>query len=110
MVFKILRWFAAGVLVSVILVKTPVLNSAKNICTVTEKETVWLAEGHPHYRIHTDTCGMYVIENSITWMRFDSVKIYDGIVPNTRYEISSGGYRVPSLNMYPNILKLTPVK
>lgn len=108
--FKALCGVSAFVLVCALGLKTPLLNNVQKQCTVTSKESVALSEGGHQYRVYTSDCGTYVIEDSFVWFRFNSADLYGKIIPHQSYMISSGGLRVPFLNVFPNIKTITPTK
>lgn len=83
------------------------VNKQTNTCLVTGKESVYLSgtEGH-EYRIYT-TCGTYVITDSLMLLRFNTADMYGKVVVNNTYSIYSGGYRIPFLSVFPNIISIS---
>ena len=102
---KIIGVFVVLLLCIVAYVKSIQFNIQTKTCHVTRKESVRL-ETKNQYRIYT-TCGTYVIEDSISILRFDSADIYGTISQNTTYEIYAGGIRAPIFSRFPNIISVT---
>lgn len=106
--FRAIIFFVVLVLCIGVVFKTPMFNNKTNTCTITSKESV-IVQNHSQYRVYTKECGTYVVEDSLFIFRFDSADVYGGLVPNTKYEIKSGGYRVPFLSLFPNVISVKPL-
>ncbi len=78
-------------------------------CVVTEKSTA-VVDGYSEYRVHTENCGTFSIEDSLLDSRYDSADMYGSIHDGETYDFSTRGKRVGFFSMFPNIISATPSK
>ena len=114
--FKLMFGFVAGfvVLVFLAVIITPIVGgilttSTQQNCVVTEKSTA-VSDGESQYRVHTENCGTFSIEDSLLDTRFDTADMYGAIQNGETYDFSTRGKRVGFLSMFPNIIEATPSK
>lgn len=83
-------------------------NETTRTCTVTDKDrtTVTSREGtsRSDMRIYTDDCGTLTVTDLMTRGQFDSADVYASIEPGSTYEITTVGWRIPWLSVFPVVL------
>lgn len=80
------------------------VNVTNEQCKVTGKESVNTSESH-QYRVYT-SCGVYVVEDQMTRLNFNSADIYSRIEVGKTYQIESSGFRAGFLSMFKAINKI----
>lgn len=81
-----------------------VINVTEEVCTVTGKESIVL-EGNHQYRVYT-TCGTYKMEDQLLQLNFNTADLYGMLEINSKYKITSSGYRVPIMSIFKSINKV----
>jgi hypothetical protein len=88
------------------------VNEQTVTATVTDKG-IETGRGYSTYLIYavTDTgeTAVYEVTDSLLRQRFDSSEAYAGIETGKTYAITTCGYRVPLLGLYPNIYGFTEI-
>lgn len=76
---------------------------------VRDKERVTTSDSDGHiksfYLVYTDN-GTYSLKDELLYGNFRSSDLYGKIVRDSTYEITTVGFRVGFLSMYPNIVKI----
>lgn len=104
----------AGIVVVLFLVfgtfacSTRVSNENVETITVTEKERVQDGDTS-RYLIFTEDDGVFENTDSLFHGKFNSSDVYGQIEPGKTYEVTTFGYRIPFLSMYPNIVEIEVV-
>lgn len=83
--------------------------SSQTNCVVTEKSTA-VSDGESQYRVHTENCGTFVIEDSLIDGRFNTADMYGAIHSGETYDFTARGKRLEYLSLFPNIIEATPSK
>lgn len=77
--------------------------------TVKKTESVASGKSGHQYRVYTDN-GVFQVEDSWWWHRWNSADIYGSLVPGQRYRIKTAGWRFSFFSWFPNILEVTPLE
>lgn len=73
-------------------------------CVVNDKTATSSRDGdNTKYRVYTDNCGTFSIEDSVLTMKFNSSDIYGSIQEGGSYDFETRGYRIPLMSNFPNI-------
>lgn len=90
------------------------MNQQTKTCTISSKESVMVRTGENltgnQYRVYTEECGTLTVQDSLAIARYDSADLYGQLKPDTTYTMEIGGYRVPAMSAFPNIITATPVE
>ena len=81
-------------------------------CTITEKDrTTKVVDGNSStdHRVWTEECGVLSVNDSLVGMSFDTADKYGSIKVGQTYELTTMGWRVPFLSMFPNIIEVVEV-
>ena len=74
-------------------------------CVVTDKDSVTMGEDTGNqYRVYTENCGVFSVEDEALKMRFDSADVYSKIKVGETYNFETIGWRIPLVSSFPNIL------
>ena len=77
-------------------------------CTVTDKESV-MVEGNNQYRVYTEECGTFVVQDTLFALRFNSADTYSSLKDGESYQFITQGFRLAITSTFPNILDYEPV-
>jgi hypothetical protein len=80
------------------------VNVQTRVCTVSETESVNTEEGH-EYRVYTENCGTMVNRDALFAGKFNSADVQGALEDGETYEITTWGYRLGFLSMFPNIVE-----
>lgn len=94
------------------------LHVEHKTCTVTEKDrtTKVTSDGEGNVtsssdaRVYTEECGVLHVSDSILSWHWNSADTYASIKEGRTYDVTTRGYRVPVLSMFPNVVEVTEVK
>lgn len=73
-------------------------------CTVTGTDRTRSSEGGSDMRVYTEGCGVLGVGDVLVRGQFDSADAFGGIEPGVTYEVTTVGWRVPFLSMFPTVL------
>ena len=73
-------------------------------CTVESKDRAAGADGKSQMRVYTADCGVFEVTDSLLKMRFDAADRYAAMLPGHRYQLTTVGFRVPFLSLFPNVI------
>ena len=79
-------------------------------CTINSKDSYASHHSdkrHTTYRVYTDNCGVFEVEDRLFLGNFNSADIYGSLKEGGTYDLSTRGYRVPFLSMFPVIVEAT---
>lgn len=115
--FKVMFGLVAGFMVlvflAVIIIPLTVggilTTATQQNCVVTEK-SIAVSDGQSQYRVHTENCGTFSIEDSLIDVRFDTADLYGTITEGETYDFTARGKRIGFLSMFPNIIEATASK
>jgi hypothetical protein len=75
---------------------------------ITIKNSTYFRQSKYGYNLISDKDNnIYQVKNSIYYLFFNSAELYQQLEVNKTYNITYYGYRIPFLNMYPNIITAT---
>ena len=78
-------------------------------CVVSDKSAVAVKDsanksnGNTEYRIYTENCGTFTVNDSILIFQFNSADLYGQINVGESYDFETKGYRIPIVSSFPNI-------
>lgn len=76
-------------------------------CVVIDKDSVFLDNHRGNqYRVYTENCGVFSVEDEPLKMRFNSADIYSKINVGETYNFETVGWRIPLASMFPNIMEV----
>lgn len=78
-------------------------------CVVENKEAV-AGSSSNQYRVYTENCGVFSVEDSLFAKRWDAADTYNDIKVGQTYDFHVQGGRYPFFSMFPNVLELEAVK
>lgn len=93
--------FISGVAVTI---GSAFANQQAITITVDEKERVCDGSDSCRYLIFTERNGVLENTDSLLHGKFNSSDLYNEVEPGETYEVTTVGWRIPFLSMYPNIL------
>ena len=73
-------------------------------CHVTDKDRAAGRDGHSDMRVYTDDCGVLHVGDSLLSWHFNSADTYESIEPGHTYRVTTRGFRIPFLSMFPNVV------
>lgn len=73
-------------------------------CTVESKDRAAGNGGTSQMRVYTADCGVFKVTDSLLKMRFDAADRYAALLPGHRYQLTTFGFRVPVLSLFPNVI------
>lgn len=78
-------------------------------CTVVSKDRATKRDGGSSMRVYTDQCG--VLEAGDMWwlFKFDSADTYSALREGRTYEVTTVGFRLPVVSVFPRILEAKEV-
>lgn len=79
-------------------------------CTVTDKDRTRGSEGKSDMRLYTEECGVLQVHDSLLSFTWSSSDTYNEAKPGQTYDVTTRGYRIPFLSMFPNVVDLEPVE
>ena len=82
--------------------------STKQNKIITIKNSTYFRQSKYGYNLVSDSNNnVYQVKNSIYYLFFNSAELYQELEINKTYNITYYGYRIPFLNLYPNIISAT---
>jgi hypothetical protein len=82
-------------------------------CTVSEKDRTTVSDGNggskSDARVYTENCGVLHVEDSLLSWTFSSSDTYASMKPDHTYRVTTRGYRIPFLSMFPNVVDAAEV-
>jgi len=106
--FLPLAGFIALVLVVVSLIGLMIVSlnitGTATACVVTSKETVQAGTYVTSNRVHTENCGVFEVNTSLSDGLFAGDKTFDALVEGQSYDFTTRGMRVDGTNLIPNVL------
>lgn len=97
--------FALVVVGGIVLTLAMNFNETERTCTISGKESVRQEEGN-QYRVYTEDCGTLQVSDSLLRMRWDSADTFGTLKEGSEVTVTTIGYRIPFLSMFPNILEV----
>jgi len=85
------------------------LHVEERTCTVETKDRTTTPEGSSDARLYTEDCGVLSVADSLLSWSFSSADTYAGIDEGKTYRVTTRGYRVPFLSMFPNVVEAEEV-
>lgn len=82
------------------------LNEQTQTCTVQDKYAINNRDSATKFRVET-SCGVMEVQDAWFKMKFDSADRYANLDINNNYELTTIGFRVPFLSMFPNIIEVS---
>ena len=82
-------------------------------CTINSKDSyasLHSDERRTTYRVYTDNCGVFEVEDRLFLGNFNSADIYGSLKESGTYDLSTRGYRASFLSMFPVIVEATPAR
>lgn len=82
-------------------------NETTRTCVVTDKDRTTVTRdggSRSDMRIYTADCGTLAVNDLATRGQFDSADVYAAIEPGNTYEITTVGWRIPWLSVFPVVL------
>ena len=76
-------------------------------CTITDKDRAWVSSGesgHSSQRVYTDQCGVLSVVDSLWSWHFNSADTYSALKKGHTYALTTRGYRIPFLSIFPNVV------
>jgi len=80
----------------------------EKVITVDEKYTYGKGSGNSQ-SVSDKENNIYFVRNSIYYLHFSSLEVFNSLDTNKRYKINGFGVRVPALGLYPIIIKAVEV-
>tara|TARA_B110000858_G_C17587930_1_gene374322 strand:- start:264 stop:623 length:360 start_codon:yes stop_codon:yes gene_type:complete len=80
----------------------------EKVITVDEKYTYGKGSGNSQSVSDKDN-NIYFVRNSIYFLHFSSLEVFNSLDTNRSYKINGFGIRVPALGLYPIIIKAVEV-
>lgn len=77
--------------------------------TVKDKEVMHSKESS-YYLIYTEDQGVLQVDDSMSFLRFDSSDMYSYLERGKTYDGIIAGWRVPLFSWYPNVIEATEVR
>lgn len=109
-----MRYIFAGVAVVCLLVASigfGIVNAThiqSRVCHVTSKDRAYVSDGkgggHSDQRVYTTDCGVLHVSDSVLSWHFNSADTYESIHPGQTYRVTTRGFRIPFLSMFPNVV------
>lgn len=65
-----------------------------------------LNEGNGSYMMSDSNNNIYRFGKSLWFMKFDNAETWNSLEKEESYKISGYGWRIPLLNIYPNVVKV----
>ena len=81
----------------------------EKVITVDEKFTYGKGSGNSQSISDKDN-NIYFVKDSLYYLHFSSLEVFNSLDVNGRYRISGYGKRVPALGLYPIIIKAVKIK
>lgn len=78
-------------------------------CTVESKDRTTKQDGSSSMRVYTEQCGVLGVGDMWWLFKFDSADTYSAIKEGSTYEVTTVGFRVPLLSIFPNIIEAKEV-
>lgn len=85
------------------------LHEDVRTCTVTSKERLPQSEGGFDQRVYTEECGVLKVGDAVFAGHYNSADTWASIEEGRTYRLTSRGYRVGFLSMFPNIIEAEEV-
>ena len=102
-------WIAAAVLIilgSVVGVNVAsYFHEETAVCTVVDKDLRVKTEADSAPRVYTEECGTLVVAD-VPFVSWNSGDIYGEVQVGETYEVTTRGWRVPILSMFPTIVEV----
>ena len=73
-------------------------------CTVESKDRAAGKDGESQMRVYTADCGVFEVTDTLLKMRLDAANRYAALLPGHRYQLTTIGFRVPALALFPNVI------
>jgi hypothetical protein len=109
--FLPLAGFAALVLVAVAAIVLAIVSfnitGTATACVVTSKETVQMGTYVTSNRVHTENCGEFEANTSLSEGIFEGDRMSDSLVEGKSYDFTTRGMRIDGTSLMPNILTAT---
>lgn len=96
---------ALGVIAFIIFVLVSALHVEHKTCTVSDKDRTTNSSGNSDARVYTEQCGTLHVADSIFSWTFSSSDTYASLDKGKTYDVTTRGYRVPFLSMFPNVVE-----
>lgn len=78
-------------------------------CHVTDKDRASGYKGKSDMRVYTTDCGVLHVGDSLLSWHFNSADTYESIHKGETYTVTTRGFRIPFLSMFPNVVDAQPV-
>ena len=83
-------------------------ESEYSACKVEDKDRTTNSDGQSDARIYT-SCGVFTVEDVWTRGQFDSADLYASIKRGKTYDLTTVGFRIPVLSMFPSVIEAEAV-
>ena len=77
----------------------------KKTITIEEKNTYGSRNSDGNQTVNDTEGNIYVVKNSIYYLHWESVELYNKLDVGEKYEVEGYGMRIPILNTFPVIIK-----
>ena len=84
-----------------------VLHVETQTCTVESKDLRMTGQGATAPRLYTEECGTMNITDVFPF-HFEAGTVYGQLDEGETYELTTSGFRVPILSMFPSVVKVEP--
>lgn len=77
-------------------------------CKVEDKDRTTGSDGQSDARLYT-SCGVFKVEDVWTRGQFNSADLYASIKPGKTYDMTTVGFRIPVVSMFPSVIDVKEV-
>jgi predicted outer membrane lipoprotein len=112
--FDVAMWLG-GILVALFVIggiAFGVINATHvehHTCTVESKDRTTTSGGSSDARLYTTDCGVLNVGDSILSWHFRSADTYASVKAGKTYRVTTRGYRIGFLSMFPNVVEAAEV-
>lgn len=95
--------FAGGILFAIL----NATHVEHRTCTVESKDRTTTSDGSSDARLYTEQCGVLHVGDSLLSWEFNSADTYASIDEGKTYDVTTRGYRIGFLSLFPNVVDAT---